>query len=77
MRTLDFPDASFIRLGAIFGVVFVVAAVIALPQFSASRECQGGAFSSGLSSGFEVRRCAVVVKRFGDDLFRIPLPAWL
>ena len=80
MSTIDFPvatRASFIRLGLIFGAVFVVTAVVALPQFSASKECRGGDFSSGFGTGFEVRRCAVVVKRFGDDVFRIPLPAWL
>jgi hypothetical protein len=79
MSTIDFSvptRASFVRLGLIFGVALVVAAVIALPQFSASKECRGGAFSSGFGAGLEVRRCAVVVKRFGDDLLRIPLPAW-
>jgi hypothetical protein len=74
MSTIDFSEptrASFIRSGFIFGVTFVLAAVVALPQFSASKECRGGA-------GFEVRGCAIVVKRSGDHLFKIPLPAaWL
>jgi hypothetical protein len=44
-------------------------------QFEASKECRGGAFSSGFSRGFDVRRCDLVVKRFGVDTgFHIPLP---
>jgi hypothetical protein len=77
MSTIDFSvptRASFMRSGLMFGAAFVVAAVVALPQFSASKECRG---SSGFGAGVEVRRCAIVVKRFGNNLFRIPLSAWL
>ena len=77
MSAIDFPvptRGSFLRLLAMFGLAFVVAAVVLLPQFSVSRECRGGAFSARFSGDFDVRRCEVVVRRFGDDMIRIPLP---
>jgi hypothetical protein len=44
-------------------------------QFEASKECQGGAFSSGFSSGFDVRRCDLVVRKIGNNAeLRIQLP---
>jgi hypothetical protein len=52
----------------------VVAAMIWLPQFSASKECRGGDFSAGFSSDFPVSRFDVVVRRLGNEVFRLPLP---
>jgi len=46
----------------------VVAAMIWLLQFSASKECRGGAFSAD----FPVSRCGVVVRRLGNEVFRLP-----
>jgi hypothetical protein len=78
MSVIDYPvltRAGYLRLGSLIGLGLVVVAVICLPQFSASRECRGGAFSSGFSSGFAVKRCKVVVRRFDTDLFSFPWPA--
>jgi hypothetical protein len=44
-------------------------------QFEASKECRGGAFSAGFSRGFDVRRCDLVIRRFGRDIgLHFPLP---
>jgi hypothetical protein len=51
-----------------------VALYLVLAQFDASKECRGGAFSAGFSGGFDVRRCDLVLKRFGGGLVRIRLP---
>jgi hypothetical protein len=51
----------------------VLALYVALAQFSASRECRGGAFSSAFSRGFDVRRCDLVISRFGSEIGRVPL----
>jgi hypothetical protein len=61
-----------VGVGLLAGLV--AAAVIWLPQFSASKECRGGAFGSGFSAGFDVKRCELVVRRFGDPLLKTPLP---
>jgi hypothetical protein len=46
-----------------------------LMQFDASKECRGGGFGAGFSSGFDVRRCSVIIRRVGGDAeIRIPLP---
>jgi hypothetical protein len=51
----------------------VLALYMALAQFSASRECRGGAFSSAFSRGFDVRRCDLVIRRFGREVGRLQL----
>jgi hypothetical protein len=61
-----------VGVGLLAGLV--LAAVIWLPQFSASKECRGGAFGSGFGAGFDVKRCEFVVRRFDNALFRMPLP---
>ena len=59
--------------GAMAALVFALSRGV--PQFEASKECRGGAFSAGFSLGFDVRRCDLNVKRVGGDLeIRIPLP---
>lgn len=45
-----------------------------VPQLEAKKECKDGAFSSGFSSGFDVRHCDLVVKKAGDEVMRFPLP---
>jgi hypothetical protein len=45
----------------------------AVAQFEASRECRGGAFSSGFSRDFDIRRCAYVVRWLGHEIGRVPL----
>ncbi len=53
----------------------VLALSVGLPQFEVSKECRGGAFSAGFSRGFDVRRCDLVIRRFGRDIgLRVPLP---
>jgi hypothetical protein len=79
MSTIEFPvptRASFVRLLVVmFGVAFVSAAAVLLPQVSASKECQGGAFNSRFSSGFDVAHCDLVVRRVdGNEIVRIRLP---
>jgi hypothetical protein len=54
-----------------------VALALALLGSDVSRECRSGVFSSGLSSGFDVKRCDLVLRRFGDELFRLPVAAGL
>ena len=58
------------------GLIPAVAATLVaeLPQFDAEKECKGGAFSSGFSSGFDVGHCDVVVRKTGREIFRVPLP---
>jgi hypothetical protein len=63
----------FVRTGLIPALVFALSGDVM--QFEASTECRGGAFSAAFGRGFGVARCDVVVKRFGDDLFKLPLPA--
>jgi hypothetical protein len=53
-------------MGVLAGLVLV--GLVWLPQFPASKECRGGAFSSDFSAGFDVRRCDVVVRRFGREI---------
>jgi hypothetical protein len=62
---------SWFRFLVVVGLLagLVIAAVIWLPQISASKECRGGAFSPG-----DVKRCDVVVRRLGDEVFRLPRP---
>ena len=62
-----------VRAGVMSGMVFGL--YIVLAQFSASKECHGGAFSAAFSKGFDVRGCDLVVRRFGRDIgIRISLP---
>ena len=58
------------------GLIPAVAATLVaeLPQFDAEKECKGGAFSSGFSSGFDVGHCDVVVRKTGREIFRVPMP---
>jgi hypothetical protein len=54
---------------------FVLAAVLAMSPYEASKECKGGAFSTAFGSAFEAQSCDVVFK-FGSAgrEVRIPLP---
>lgn len=47
---------------------------LVLAQYDVAWECRGGAFSSGFSHGFDVRRCDVVIRRFGRKFGRVQLP---
>jgi len=48
-------------------------------QVHINRECKGGAFSSGFSSGFDIRRCGISTEHVPTGAkITIPLPAsWL
>jgi hypothetical protein len=60
-----------VRAGLLPALVFALSGDVA--QFEASKECRGGDFGPGFNSrDFAVRRCDVVVRRFGDELARIP-----
>jgi hypothetical protein len=62
-----------VRGGLMAALVFALSADVM--QFEASRECRGGAFGGGFSSGFDVRRCSVIIRRIGGDAeIRVPLP---
>jgi hypothetical protein len=54
---------------------FAVALAATVHQLDVSKQCRGGAFSSAFASGFDVRRCDLVVRKIGSDAeLRIPLP---
>jgi hypothetical protein len=62
-----------VRAGLMSGLVFALYLVVV--QFEVAKECRGGAFSAGFSSGFDVPRCAMVIRKIGSDGgIRIPLP---
>ena len=54
-------------------VALALVAYLVLAQFDAAKECRGGGFSAGFSRGFDVRRCDVVVRRYGREIARVPL----
>ena len=61
-------------------VVALVAGIAATTlQFHIERDCKGGAFSSGFSSGFDTRRCGITVEHIPTgSKITIPLPRdWL
>jgi hypothetical protein len=61
-----------ILVGLVPAFALALAAVVL--QFDASRECRGS-FNAGFSSGFDLRRCDLVVRKIGSDLkFRVPIP---
>jgi hypothetical protein len=61
-----------VRAGVMSAVALTLYVVLA--QFSGAKECRGGAFSTGFSAGFDIRRCDFVVRRFGSEIGRISLP---
>jgi hypothetical protein len=84
MTAIDLPRLKrpvdlvrwLVSAGLLTGLVLAV--YLVLVQFEAKRECRGGAFSAGFSRGFDVRRCDLVVRRFGRDIgVRVPLPRLL
>jgi hypothetical protein len=62
-----------VRAGVLSAVV--CALYVVLVQFSGAKECHDGAFSAAFSRAFDVRHCEFVVRRFGSEIGRIPLPA--
>jgi hypothetical protein len=50
----------------------VLALIVALWQFDASKECRG-AFSTGFSSGFDRHRCDLIIRSKGEEIIRLPL----
>jgi hypothetical protein len=79
MTTIELPRHTrladlirwLVRAGVMSGLAFALYIVVA--QFSASKECRGGAFSAAFSRDFDVRRCDLVVRRFGHEIARVPL----
>jgi hypothetical protein len=61
-----------VRIGVMSAVAFSLYLILA--QFSGAKECHGGAFSAAFGEGFEIRHCDLVVRRFGSEIGRIPLP---
>jgi hypothetical protein len=69
------PADRFVRLvRAGLMAALVVALYVALSPFEASRDCRVGLFSAGFETGFNGRLCTIILKRFGQDLLKIPLP---
>jgi hypothetical protein len=61
-------------------IVALVAAIAASTlQLHIDRDCKGGAFSGGFSSGFDTRRCGITVEHIPTgSKITIPLPRdWL
>jgi hypothetical protein len=63
----------FVRAVWIPALVFALSWDVA--QFEALRDCRGGAFGGGFSSGFDVRHCEIVLRRLGEKLLKVPLPS--
>jgi hypothetical protein len=81
MTTLDLPyrkrPADLVRwlVRARLMPALALVVYLALVQFEVSKECRGGAFSSGFGAGFDGRRCHIVIRRIGSELeVRVPLP---
>jgi hypothetical protein len=81
MTTIELPRLErpadlvrrLVRVGLVAGLVAVVC--LALLAIEVSKECRGGAFSAGFDGGFDVRRCAIVIKKIDSDVeIRIPFP---
>jgi hypothetical protein len=60
-----------VRAGLLLALV--VALAIGLNYISAERKCRGGAFSAGFGSGFNVKRCDLVIKGGGDVILRVEM----
>src|SRR5262245_19217424 len=57
--------AGWFRLLIVLGLIaaLVIAAVVAVIEtIDVSRRCEGGAFSSGFSAGFQTRRCEIIIR---------------
>jgi hypothetical protein len=66
--------ADLVRRMVLAGLsALVVGLAVELPRFDA-KECRGGAFSSGFSIDFDVRRCDLVIHKTGREIARVPLP---
>jgi hypothetical protein len=64
---------GLVHAGLVAALMIALAA--SLPAFNANRECRGGAFSSGFSAGFDIKRCDLVIRKNGGDVvLRIRLP---
>ncbi len=79
-RVLWLPNAW--RRWAVWSALFaaLVSAVAATTiQIHINRDCKGGAFSSGFSSDFDIRRCGISIEHVPTGAkITIPLPAsWL
>ena len=56
------------------GGYLLLAAVLALSPYEASKECKGGAFNAGFGPAFDAQRCDIVLKFGGAGReIRIPL----
>ena len=76
MTAITTPRAAEIaRRYVLIGLLpaLLVAGYLALAPYSAERKCHEGDFSAAFSSDFDVRRCNLVVKRFGADVFKLPI----
>ena len=56
-------------------IALIAAIVLTSFQFSLDRSCKGGAFDSGFSSAFDVRRCGISIEHLPTGRkITIPLP---
>jgi hypothetical protein len=75
IQAVQSPTA-YLRWAVRAGLVCAFALALALTaiQLDVSRDCRGG-FSRGFSSGFDIYRCELLVRKIGTNAqFRIPLP---
>jgi hypothetical protein len=53
----------------------IAALAFSISYFTAEKACRGGAFSAAFGSGFDVKRCDLVVRTNGGDaVIRVRLP---
>lgn len=71
---LNYRRPISLRWLVLAGLIPALALVVALWSTETKRECRGGAFSSGFSASFDVRKCDLVVRTGGDEIARISIP---
>jgi hypothetical protein len=78
---LLWPPIAWLRWGVWSALMLALVGAVAATsiQVHINRDCKGGAFNGGFSSGFDIRRCGISVEHIPTGAkITIPLPAnWL
>jgi hypothetical protein len=72
------PPIAWLRWAVWSALIAALVGAVAATaiQIHLDRSCKGGAFSSGFSSGFDIRRCGITIEHIPTSTkFIIPLPA--